>query len=1620
MNLFSVVYDLVNEYSRVLEARGPYDSVKDNKRDEKSMDIPDTQTSSHRLFVISGIPPDSESSTNLATLSVRQAIHILSQLRWVESGPRTQYKNLYSHTPVPSENLRSGADIGSSGHHGASTASSSDGSMQDDRCNISDADSEKPRYRHNWYYPVVSNELMTSANIPTGESSHQPTFTGFSSSLGSGMDQNKAFSQDQSRSGTVSTETSGMFFSRSHSRAFSSLIGLLPPFPFFAVVLDSNLTSDIKIPLPPNVYKSWLSDACGGLLWPILHSTPFMALNTLAEELPGRLPMSEHENAWNSYARANELIADAVMKDITEIAEERVRIGLSEQQAAEVKDMSVIRPQILRGQNHQTPPVTSVTILIMGHQMLLLPGLLRNLIQAHPMLQKDEEVSPSPLSITIVFTFNALPVPTAEFFRCLPVRESLLRGILGADIVFLSSLQQCQQLANAATQVLGAEINPLGGSLLSIGEDRWIEFKVLPIGFSHVHWLKNSQVIRLRSEYFSGLVSKSDEPSSEASSHTTMGGKESALLKELTPRTRVAVPSSNGTLRPKVFDFSSASVEDAPFATGKSARDKSRTLSSIDAELPVLQPAPNEVQAGGKMKIIFALDALDPFGAPSFKLDAIEKLLVKYPSWKGKFKYIHVLRELQYGEGCNSAASEGLRIALGEQAARINGKYSTPVWSPITLLPLSSLQHAEIPDTVRELEFLPSRVNPANPTGGVSALSSSGNAALSTSLSGNISSAPPLAFWQCDLLALMSIASVGLISGIRDGGIVEAQMFLAAQKARVHQQLQHKGMSMDEAECGVLFTSELSVASAMKGAFKITLNDVVGTAEKIHRALSMDKVEMRKLTTVMQDYSFLHTEESWCSNFLEAVVGSSSKDKSKRRSKPVNPAIIMKAYSEVQQRENYRRLIVTSWNGTLVPYNTNVMEAKPTGYIRYLLCLLATDPRNSIYIVAGDIRASLMNEWLGTLPIGLVAEHGLYLRVPPDAETASRCAKALLPSLEREVQMQRWSVKGKRGSGKVPGGMPMSNTAMEEKILQENGWKKAERSAWQLWTGEMTDFQPKSLSPDEIMYFQKDERQISDIETLEEVPVDKKASTGREGYKETSDKEMSLPPRKNVPSAWRERSQGSIGETTIGSDDHIAASLPPMRRRMISADFLPEMITVPTAAITSEGSYGGELIRSGIRGTDAEAESGIPSEERTVRWDDSVPADKSPESPKSSPTLSEITVMSAKTQVLNLLPGIDVSWFPEVYATMRYFCERTPGTRVVTGSASILFSWADALDASFGSFQARQLILHLRTFLSTSGTSRVAEVITAFHKRFVAVHPVGVNKGNFVSRLLDAPRYGRGIKYRSQNLHPSMLRSDTPGASLLPVSSTSEITARDRATPTRASATPLAPTALPNERTLSTEEHSSSLSDGTQIDKYTCTSYCKEPCSQNPNTPCVYKTDALPSTPVSPKPYEARTEGSTKDVLGEQSTSSVQKRISFSEPERIGGTTSEATNVPDNITGENSGKEALPKLPVPSEQPLSEDSRYSQGDSSASEHSIVPYFDFFLCLGDEKTDEGMLRIAAKATYANAMPNFDSLSEQDKPMGFGISIGILPGTSSQGYIPTVQGAVELLELLATRR
>lgn len=74
--------------------------------------------------------------------------------------------------------------------------------------------------------------------------------------------------------------------------------------------------------------------------------------------------------------------------------------------------------------------------------------------------------------------FMHVAFPSSEIFRCLSVREDLLRGVLGADLIGFQTANYARHFRQTVSRILAAEALPKGVQM----EDRFVDVGAYPMG----------------------------------------------------------------------------------------------------------------------------------------------------------------------------------------------------------------------------------------------------------------------------------------------------------------------------------------------------------------------------------------------------------------------------------------------------------------------------------------------------------------------------------------------------------------------------------------------------------------------------------------------------------------------------------------------------------------------------------------------------------------------------------------------------------------------------------------------------------------------------------------------------------------------------------------------------------------------------------------------------------------------------------------------------------------------------------------------------------------------------------------------------------------------------------
>ncbi|KAF7979898.1 hypothetical protein HWV62_40284, partial [Athelia sp. TMB] len=168
--------------------------------------------------------------------------------------------------------------------------------------------------------------------------------------------------------------------------------------------------------IPDAEFESCYDEFCHNVLWPCLHyAIPDAPKTKLFYE----------SASYKQYVAVNQRFADAIVA------------------------------------NYQEGDI----IWINDYHLMLLPAMLR----ASPNL---------PANVPIGF-FMHVAFPSSEIFRCLSVREPLLRGLIAADLVGFQTVNFARHFRQTVSRILALEALPKG---IQVEGDRFVDVGVFPMG----------------------------------------------------------------------------------------------------------------------------------------------------------------------------------------------------------------------------------------------------------------------------------------------------------------------------------------------------------------------------------------------------------------------------------------------------------------------------------------------------------------------------------------------------------------------------------------------------------------------------------------------------------------------------------------------------------------------------------------------------------------------------------------------------------------------------------------------------------------------------------------------------------------------------------------------------------------------------------------------------------------------------------------------------------------------------------------------------------------------------------------------------------------------------------
>jgi trehalose 6-phosphate synthase/phosphatase len=211
------------------------------------------------------------------------------------------------------------------------------------------------------------------------------------------------------------------------------------------------------------------------------------------------------------------------------------------------------------------------------------------------------------------------------------------------------------------------------------------------------------------------------------------------------------------------------------------------------------------------------------------------------------------------------------------------------------------------------------------------------------------------------LAALYSLADVALVTPLRDGMNLVAKEYTATK-------VDGKG---------VLILSETAGAAQELGeAIIVNPNNQEEIAQALVKALEMPEQEQIERNRIMQKRLHRYDVVQWANEFMDKLL-STKKLQREMGEKGLTSEMQKKLASDFQESD--KALLLLDYDGTLVPFSARPAEAMPGARLLRLLKKFTNNPGTEVVLISGRDKDTL-ESWFGNLDVGLVAEHGVWIK----------------------------------------------------------------------------------------------------------------------------------------------------------------------------------------------------------------------------------------------------------------------------------------------------------------------------------------------------------------------------------------------------------------------------------------------------------------------------------------------------------------------------------------------------------------------------------------------------------------------------------------------------------------
>jgi len=225
------------------------------------------------------------------------------------------------------------------------------------------------------------------------------------------------------------------------------------------------------------------------------------------------------------------------------------------------------------------------------------------------------------------------------------------------------------------------------------------------------------------------------------------------------------------------------------------------------------------------------------------------------------------------------------------------------------------------------------------------------------------------------LAGMYLLADVAMVTPLRDGLNLVAKEFVASR--------------IDDS--GVLVLSEFTGAAWELGeALQVNPFDPQEMADTLEQALAMPPAEQARRMSAMRARVMKNDVHVWTENCLRAIRAGVQKSPP-----PHLDGSVLEQMGAAWEQAS-RRAAFLDYDGTLREFTQRPEDATPSAETLELLAKLAAQPNTDVWVVSGR-SCDVLDSWLGETGVGMIAEHGAFVRRPDEADFGRLLGE---PSLE--------------------------------------------------------------------------------------------------------------------------------------------------------------------------------------------------------------------------------------------------------------------------------------------------------------------------------------------------------------------------------------------------------------------------------------------------------------------------------------------------------------------------------------------------------------------------------------------------------------------------------------------